>query len=250
MSWREALQDDKHRQPALDALTKELNSLTSTILTELYESDPDYEIAVREATPGRILLDIKRSGIYKCRGVKQGFREDLIATDGPDFNYASSVVKFSSVRTALARRRGRTRILGIKDVSTAFLQSHKYPKGMVKYISFKHPLTNKWHYYKQSGPIYGEASAPIRWEETIAPWLVSQGFERGENDKGVFYHHERDLLLLLFVDDSDVLADGEQADVEWIFDLLATRFECKDADYITPDTPQDYLGMNVHMDTD
>ena len=248
MSWREALQSDKHRQPALDALTKELNSLTSTILTELYDSDPDYEIAVREATPGRILLDIKRSGMYKCRGVKQGFREDLIATDGPDFNYASSVVKFSSVRTALARRRGRTRILGIKDVSTAFLQSHKYPKGMVKYISFKHPLTNKWHYYKQSGPIYGEASAPIRWEETIAPWLVSQGFERGENDKGVFYHRERDLLLLLFVD--DVLADGEQADVEWIFDLLATRFECKDADYITPDTPQDYLGMNVHMDAD
>ena len=47
-----------------------------------------------------------------------------------------------------------------------------------------------------------------------------------------------------------VLADGEQADGEWIFDLLATRFECKDADYITPDTPQDYLGMNVHMDTD
>ena len=55
-------------------------------------------------------------------------------------------------------------------------------------------------------------------------------------------------MLLLFVD--DVLADGEQADVEWIFDLLATRFECKDADYITPDTPQDYLGMNVHMDAE
>ena len=51
--------------------------------------------------------------------------------------------------------RGNRRI-AIKDVSTAFLQSDKYPDGTVKYVSFKDPLTLKWHYYKQSGPLYGE----------------------------------------------------------------------------------------------
>jgi len=43
----------------------------------------------------------------------------------------------------------------MKDVSTAFLQSNKYPKGKVKYIAFKHPVTHKWIYFRQSGPIYG-----------------------------------------------------------------------------------------------
>ena len=57
------------------------------------------------------------------------------------------------------------------------------PDGMVKYIAFKHPVTRQWMHYCQSGPIYGEASAPVRWEDTIAPWLVAQGFVRGENEK-------------------------------------------------------------------
>ena len=90
------------------------------------------------------------------------------------------------------------------------------------------------------------SSAPVRWENTIAPWIEDQGFTRGENDPCVFYHHERDIFILLFVD--DCLADGETNDVEWFFDLLATRFDCKDTEYITPETPQDYLGMNVLMD--
>ena len=42
------------------------------------------------------------------------------------------------------------------------------------------------------------------------------------------------------------MADGEPADVEWIFELLAERFLCKDADYITADSPQDYLGSHGH----
>jgi len=56
------------------------------------------------------------------------------------------------------------------------------------------------------------------------------------------------MLILLFVD--DCLADGETNDVEWFFDILATRFDCKDTEYITPETPQDYLGMNVLTDHD
>ena len=88
----------------------------------------------------------------------------------------------------------------------------------------------------------------MRWECTIAPWLEEQGFIRGENERCVFYHEEKDLLVLLYVD--DVLADGEPADVEWIFSLLAERFDCKDADYITPGTPQDYLGMVIGIEGD
>ena len=45
----------------------------------------DYDRAVKEAISGRYLLDIKRSGAWKARGVKQGFKEDKTQADGPGF---------------------------------------------------------------------------------------------------------------------------------------------------------------------
>ena len=215
MDWRRALEDPVHRPNAIKALKDEVDSLEATILTRILPDDPEFADAVKYACPGRFLLDIKRSLAYKVRGVKQGFREDLEQTDGPGFNYYSSVVKLHSVRIVLMKRRPRGRALGIKDVSTAFLQSDPYPEGTIKYISFRDPITRVWHYYRQSGPIYGEVSAPKRWEDTIAPWFETMGFKRGDNERSCFYNAERDLLILLYVD--DCLADGNAADVEWIF---------------------------------
>ena len=105
-----------------------------------------------------------------------------------------------------------------------------------------------WNYYRQSGPLYGEFSAPNRWEDTIAPWFESMGFKRGENERSCFYHEGRDLLILLYVD--DCLADGDAADVEWIFFELEERFKCKSADIITDLITQDYLGMVIRIEGD
>ena len=67
------------------------------------------------------------------------------------------------------------------DISTAFLQSNKYgPDEPAKYLVFKNPLTGEKEYYRQLGPIYGENSAPVRWLNTIVPWMT--GEER--NEKG------------------------------------------------------------------
>jgi len=102
LSWKEALAS-KDRDKVIKALQSESDSLQSTILTLLDEDHPDYKIAVETATPGRWLLDIKRDGSYKVRGVKQGFREDKETADGPDFNYYAHVAKLVTVRTALFR---------------------------------------------------------------------------------------------------------------------------------------------------
>ena len=76
MSWKEVL-NSKDRDLALAALDKELSSLEKTILTRIKPDDPEYATAIAKATSGRLLLDVKRSGLYKCRGVKQGFKENL-----------------------------------------------------------------------------------------------------------------------------------------------------------------------------
>ena len=46
----------------LFTLDSELTSLQSNILTEINESHPEWQVALDKATPGRLLLDIKRSG--------------------------------------------------------------------------------------------------------------------------------------------------------------------------------------------
>ena len=207
--------------------------------------------------PGRIIGTVKRSTAendgVKARGVKQGFKENLLEADGEDFNYYSHVAKLTSVRSTLFRPRRRSRRIAIRDVSTAFLQSRRY-EGFVKYVTFKNPLTKEWEYYRQLGPIYGEASAPVRWENTITPWLTDEdqkdpeveppmGFTRGDNEPSVFYHEEKDLLVLLYVD--DVLVDGEEADVKWFFDRLGDRFQCKEEEWLSEQSPLDYLGMEI-----
>ena len=101
-------------------------------------------------------------------------------------------------------------------------------------------------YYRQSGPIYGEAAAPDGRTQLIAPWLEIEGYTRGCNKPAVFYHPDRDVLLLTYVD--DCMFDGEESDVQWSDDRLEDRFDCKDTDWLAPDMePMDYLGMTLHL---
>ena len=100
--------------------------------------------------------------------------------------------------------------------------------------------------YRQLAPIYGENSAPIRWEKTLFPFIKSLGFDKGDNEPCVFYHKERDLTVLVCVDGT--LADGYEEDIQWFFDKIADRFECKEDQWLTPETPIDFLGIDVSMD--
>ena len=92
-------------------------------------------------------------------------------------------------------------MIAIIDVSTAFLQSTKYPEGKVKYVKFNNLITGETMYFKQFGPLYGEKSAPMEWEDTIAPFIESLGFTRAKNDACIFFHKDTGMIVLLYVDD-------------------------------------------------
>ena len=108
MSWKLALAGPD-RPKVIKAYGDEVASLCDTILTRVHKGDSEYAKAVELATPGRALLDIKRSGDYKGRIVKQGFKENKTLADGPDFNYYAHTAKLMTVRTAILRhnRAGR-----------------------------------------------------------------------------------------------------------------------------------------------
>ena len=71
---------------------------------------------------------------------------------------------------------------------------------------------------------------------------------RGENERSCFYHEEKDLLVLIYID--DCLADGDAADVQWIFTELEKRFKCKSDDMVTDLITQDYLEMVIRIEGD
>ena len=249
ISWKQALAGP-NREKAIEAYNKEMASLCDTILERVRPGDEDYQKAMEESVTGRIILDVKRRlGAYKARGVKQGFKEDTLWADGPGFNYYSSVAKLHSARASIFRPNRRNRRCCVVDVATAYLQAHSFD-GFVKYICFKNPITGEWEYYRQFGPIYGEKSSAVRWERTIGPWMEErdQGFIRGDNERCVFLHPDRDLTVCLYVD--DCLIDGDEDDVKWFLEKISKRFKCKEAEWLEPGAPLDYLGMEVSIDTD
>ena len=193
------------------------------------------------------MLDYRRSGEYKARGVKQGFKEDKATADGPGFSYYSHMAKLSIVWMMLFRRNRGNRQLCIKDVCTAFLQSKKFPAHIRKFMKFWNPFTCVTKYYRQWGPVYGEASAPIRWEDTLAPELEDGGFIRGDNQPAAFLHELQDLLVLVYVDDG--LGDGaSKRECDEFCAVMEDKFDCKDTVWMEDFTRMDYLGMGIRMD--
>ena len=91
--------------------------------------------------------------------------------------------------------------------------------------------------------MYGQRSAPRRWEDTLAPWLESKGFVRGANEPSVFYRASDDLTVLVYVD--DLLCDGDQASVEEFLTELSQRFDINEPIYLSPSQPIDFIGIII-----
>ena len=242
MSWKSILANDDTREAAIAAGKKELDSLTTSILEEISPSNTALmKTAMKKATKCRLLLDFKRTGVFKARLVKQGFLEHLVEADGVGFSYYASVTRLEQVR-AMVFQPSEGDCLASLDVSTAFLQSDKYADGHVKYAYFKDPVTNNLRYFVQSGPIYGESSAPVLWQRTLFPVLERLGFVAGKNDPCAFLHPDG-TSLLVWVD--DILMRGRKNCIQDFVANFRKRFKAKDVTWLEDDVNIDFVGMII-----
>jgi hypothetical protein len=242
ISWKEAL-DTTHFKPlAIAAFDKEVKSLTEDhgVLRLIDKDDPLYDQASKEAIRGRPILDKKRDGRVKMRLVKIGFLEIKSGNE----TFTGHVVSPMAVRIAIASHKPDRKV-AIVDVTTAFLQAGKFKNGKVKFLKVRNPITGEMMLFVQYGPLYGERSAPMAWENTIAPFIESLGFIRDKNDLCVFYHPTTDMIVLLYVD--DIYMDGMSEDVDTFYDQLSTRFECQAIQILKEKEPLDYLGTEISM---
>jgi hypothetical protein len=228
----------------LAAIDKEINAILSRTAVHIGGNHHLYEEAVKNATRSRICLTEKRDGRKKARWIVQGCFEDR-AFD--DFSHYAHVASLTAFRSLCFRHDRRHRTLAAADITTAFLQSDPYQASEPRrFIKLKNPRSGQCEYYQLITPMYGQRSAPIRWENTLAPWLETQGFVRGKNELCAYYRIEDDLTILLYVD--DLLLDGTKAAVEHFFQVISQRFEMTAPVYLTSDTPIDFLGVIVSLD--
>lgn len=251
MPWRKVLNGPRGAD-AIAALNVEIMHLVDKILIEIPLGHELRAEAEAKAQPGRFLLDLKRSGKLKARGVQQGHLEDR-SIDGETFNYFSRVADLISVRACFFHPDRQHRDLLTIDVSHAFLQSTKFgPDEPRRFIKFKHPVTCTTVYYLQTGPIYGSGSAPSRWSRlTLAPWLKAVGFISDPNDPCIFTHRTRDIRLCIYCDDTLIdVKDKDDADAQWFVTAFCDRFECNEPQLLAPGSPIDFLGLDMHRDSD
>ena len=235
------------------AYRKELNSLLSTVLRELQPGDAEYEAARANNTPCRALLEWKRQGLWKCRVVIQGHLEDKEALDGPDFQYSSDVVGLTAIRTLFMTPLHEGEVIGQLDLATAFLQADLFPADAPpRYLRLPDPVTGTTRYFRQLGVVYGSASSPKRWQDTLNAWLIKPeaegggGYTQGKNDPCLFYHKRLKVSLASYV--GDLAARGQRKNCEEAFAAIAARFKCKEVLWLTATSALDHLGMTFFQD--
>ena len=130
--WRDFLHSEHHNE-ILAAQKKEFDSVTGTILKELFPGDTQYRAAQR-GTNCRLNLEFKCVGVWKVRCVIQGFREDCVVLDGEDFKYNSDVAGLTAIRNVVfdpIRRNDDSTLEDITlssiDIAYAYLQSDLFP---------------------------------------------------------------------------------------------------------------------------
>ena len=243
VALKSALQGDQS-QKWKEAIVKEIDSMIENCLLIISEDHPEYETAVREATWSRFVLTRKRDGRFKARWVVQGCFESV---ELDDFSNRSHVASLEALRALLFRHDRGSRTMAAIDIRTAFLQSDKYDQyEKPRYVKVVNPMDpTKVIYARLLSPMYGQRSAPRRWEDTLAPWLESQDFKRGKNEPSVFHRKSDDTLILVYVD--DLLIDGDHDSVHEFLRALTSRFACNDPVYLGTNQPIDFIGIDIFL---
>ena len=148
--------------------------------------------------------------------VVQGFKENKLYLNGPDYNYTANVCELAAVRNLLFKPRNSpynddgtphltddNEVIAMCDVTTAYLQADMFkPTDLAQYLKVYDHVLGVWRYFRQIGNLYGSSSARKRWEKTLVAWPTSKGidFIQGKNKKSAFFCKTRKLRLLTYSD--------------------------------------------------
>ena len=207
----------------LEAMSEEMENLACNNVWELVDRPVGQKVIGT-----KWVLKVKRDANgkverYKARLVAQGYHQEY----GTDyFESHCPVVRRKLVRLLIA--------LGVEnewyskhmDVRCAFLNSDikemvyvEQPKGFVN-------IERADNVYKLNKSMYGLHQSARNWYKFLDDKLKSCGMLRSVNDACLYYHCEKDLYLVVYVDDLGIW--GTKIKVEWLAKKLSKMLDIRD----------------------
>lgn len=160
--------------------------------------------------------------VVKCRLVAQelgyGQRMDELFSGTPSL---------MAVKVALAHaaKGGKSRGVMIMDVKAAFLYGKCRRKIYIELPSQdpRHGDGGLVGLLKKA--MYGTRDAPQIWQKEVQKTMESFGFTMSVLQPSVYYHREKDMIVVVHVD--DFLCSGDVADLEWLYKSLKQKYDLK-----------------------
>ena len=73
--------------------------------------------------------------------------------------------------------------------------------------------------------MYGTRDAPQIWQKEVQRTMESFGFTMSVLQPSVYYHREKDMIVVVHVD--DFLCSGDVADLEWLYNSIKQKYDLK-----------------------
>jgi hypothetical protein len=159
----------------------------------------------------------------KCRLVAQelgyGRRLDELFSGTPSLQAMRLTVLHAS--KGGPHRRG----LMVLDVKNAFLYGNCQRRIYIE-LPHRDPRAHEGGVVgRLRRALYGTRDAPQIWAHEVEQTMKSMGFNACMSQPSVFYHFEKDILIVVHVD--DFLCSGTLEDLKWVYDTLAAKYDLK-----------------------
>ncbi|KAI0994521.1 hypothetical protein K3495_g13661 [Podosphaera aphanis] len=199
-----------------------------------------YEICKNQLLVGKKLISPKWVCSYKwnpdgtvswrktrlvARGFEQSYGSEYLET-------FATVVRYSTLRTLLAKAATEDLEVDHIDVNTAFLNPNIKQEIYMKIpylFDLTHPETKSHeheYYLKLNKSLYGLKQAPREWLLSVNSFFEDLGLISSVSDTNLFCQRQKGVYILLFVD--DILIIGHKKDFDDIKAKILRRWKCKD----------------------
>lgn len=233
-SYKEALTDPVCGEEWREAIVEEITSLEAnkTWIEEISPKDTNlistkWVFTVKTEPDGSLERFKAR---LVARGFSQTYGEDYTDTFAP-------TVRIDTLRVFLAMVAAENLECRQYDIKNAFTEATLKEKI---YISAPDgvPVENG-HSLRLLKSLYGLKQAARDWHIVCRNYLRKLGFSQSLADPCLFTHAEKNIKLLVYVDDM-VVASTQSSHLFWFFDKMTKRFNTKDLGEISK-----ILGMRV-----
>lgn len=218
------------------AIAEEMKALHDNETWTLIQSVPDGRKAINSMWIFTIKNDTD-SPRYKARLVAKGCAQSA----GIDYTETfAPVAKMTTIRTLLSIAVQYDLQIHQMDVKTAFLNGNLKEEIYMKLPPGEDGIVRTCQLKKC---LYGLKQASRSWNERFDQIIISMGFTRLRSDSCVYILKDKNIYLVLYVD--DMLIFGKDAKcIKWIKESLSKHFQMKDIGSV-----KNFLGLEIFRET-